>query len=334
MTDEDFDKVDVDEDFADEFDFVDDDHSEGAPASGNPNSSTPGSNKSSSPLIIGVVAAVILLGGGYYAYEHFAHSSNTAKPAPAGKTPLPEPVTTSTTTDTTTTTEPAVSDDQSVSGSEPTTTTTKTTQTTQTTQTQNDQVNFNPDQQRDKLSEALPPPQSKTFEQMQKDLQPAPAKPTVPPEINATLDSISEEMTLNVNQIKQLESTISNLASTVEQLNKTISAMDNRVLGLTETVDGLAQDLTNVKKIMADEDVDLTSSSSVKFTNKKQAQPLKESAADYTVHAIIPGRAWLKSSSGQIITVTEGDKVGDYGTVAVIDAANGLVRTSSGITFK
>jgi archaellum component FlaC len=188
----------------------------------------------------------------------------------------------------------------------------------------------------DQLANAIPQ-QARTFEQVQRDLKASngqvPTKVIIPDEINATLDSISEEMTLNVNQIKHLETTITNLAGSVEQLNKSISAMDNRVLGLTETVDGLAQDLSNVKKVMADEDLDLTAPKNVRFSGKKM-QPISSASTEYSVHAIIPGRAWLKNSAGQIITVTEGDKLGDFGTVAAIDATNGIVRTSSGLTFR
>lgn len=333
MTDDDFDKVDVDEDFADEFDFVDDNKSSGAPTASQP---TVSRSSSGSSFIGKFFILMLLLGGGYYGYSRFmapqkdkgavpntdatkpatdvnTENSVNANPADNAAPAIPAPDMTAPTA------QPApVADDAAVDFN----------QALSNAQAAADSTS------KDKLAEALP--NSKSFAQVQKDLKSAnTAKMVIPDEINATLDSISEEMTLNVTQIKQLEATITNLAASVEQLNKSISAMDNRVLGLTETVDALSQDLSNVKKIMTDEDLDLTSSSSsIKFSNKKQAQPLKSNAAEYSVHAIIPGRAWLKSSSGQILTVTEGDKVSDYGTVAVIDAANGLVRTSSGITFR
>ena len=53
-----------------------------------------------------------------------------------------------------------------------------------------------------------------------------------------------------------------------------------------------------------------------------------------SVHAIIPGRAWLKSKDGSTITVTEGDSLERYGKVLVIDASNGVVITSSGVTLR
>ncbi len=221
--------------------------------------------------------------------------------------------------------------------------------------TANPTTNHMPDQMANALPHTKPeepkPNEAKTFEQVQKDLQsakPAPAPTStatmiaqskMDTEVKSTLQSLSEEMTMNVNNIKQLENTIAQLTTGIDQLHKSVSAMDNRVLGLTETVDALSQDLTNVKKVISDEDLDLTTPGTVQFSNKAQNQSMNTggsgaSTPSYNVHAIIPGRAWLKSSSGQIITVTEGDKVGDFGTVAVIDSANGLVRTSSGIIFR
>jgi len=299
MTDEDFDKV--DEDFASEFDFVDtQDKTAATPPTGNGSSNPP---PKMSQTIISLLVLVSIIGGGYYAYKSFFGSSKkddtTANP-PA--TPLPQPVEAPANA----IPEPDVSVDH---------------------------IDFSEPKQED-LSAALPP--TKSFSQVQSDLQRSQqqAPVTMPAEIRTALQSISEEMTSNVNNIKQLESTINTLTTTVDQLNKVVNAMDNRVLGLTETVDSLSQDLTNVKKVMVDEDMDLASPGTVKFTNKKQTQSINNASPSYTVHAIIPGRAWLKSSSGQIITVTEGDKIGDYGTVAVIDSNNGIVRTSSGIVLK
>lgn len=305
MTDDDFDKV--DEDFASEFDFVDD-KNQGAPGSNQGPQYSQEPPKGPRPIAT-IVMILIILGGGYYGYKHFYAAKPAAVPVDANtvpQTPLPEPP--GGAASSAPTNAPAAANDQN-------------------------HVDFS-DHSKDDLSAALPP--AKSFEQVQKELQASQQghNSAIPTEVRNALQNISDEMTVNVNNIKQLETTISALNTTVEQLNKTINAMDNRVLSLTETVDGLSQDLANVKKVMIDEDMDLASPGTVKFTSKKQTQPINNSTPNYTVHAIIPGRAWLKSSSGQIITVTEGDKIGDYGTVAVIDSANGLVRTSSGIILK
>lgn len=50
----------------------------------------------------------------------------------------------------------------------------------------------------------------------------------------------------------------------------------------------------------------------------------------YTVQAIIPGRAWLKSDAGDTVTVAEGDVLRDYGRVTKIDPYDGVVNIDTG----
>ena len=50
----------------------------------------------------------------------------------------------------------------------------------------------------------------------------------------------------------------------------------------------------------------------------------------YNVQAVVPGRAWLMSSTGTSFSVAIGDKVEGLGVVVDIDALNGIVATSSG----
>lgn len=50
----------------------------------------------------------------------------------------------------------------------------------------------------------------------------------------------------------------------------------------------------------------------------------------YTVQAIIPGRAWLKSDVGDTVTVAEGDVLKDYGRITKIDPYNGVVDIDTG----
>ncbi len=338
MAPDDFDKIDEDDDFASEFDFVEED-SKSTTAGGStpPAQQQPsGGGKPPSAMLKIVLMVITVAGLGFFGYSQFMGGKpedTAATPTPDAATqqaatandqiaPLPEPSPPDMAQQTPNALQPSDQDSVDFSQAFNQAQTQTTPVTTTTTTTTN--------------GGAVP---TKTFEQVQRELQgnkqaPAPTQMVIPESINATLDSLSEEMTMNVNQIKQLETTIANLATTVEQLNRTVTAMDNRVLSLTEIADNLAHDLNNVKKVMVAEDLDLTNPGSLKYTPKKQAQPITNNATTYTVHAIIPGRAWLKSSNGQIVTVTEGDKVGDFGTIAVIDATNGVVRTSSGITFR
>lgn len=304
---DDFDKV--DDDFASEFELDDEPKNMAPPPEQPP--SAPNFNAILKPIIV----LTVIVAGGYYGMQYFNKnkSTDTATVA-ADNTTISETVSA---TEETVNAEVPSMEALAESESNPA-----------------DSVdNLKP--KPETLDSALS--QNKTFEQVQKELKVQHTEPKVkqiPEEVNIMLDSLSEEMTLNANQIKNLETSINSLAQAIEQLNLSINAMDNRVLSLNETVDNMMLDLNHVKKIIVDEDLDLTQIGSTAPTSKKQLAAANNIGPSYTVHAIIPGRAWLRSDSGQIITVTEGDKVGDYGSVAVIDANNGLVRTSSGITFR
>lgn len=59
------------------------------------------------------------------------------------------------------------------------------------------------------------------------------------------------------------------------------------------------------------------------------AKPAPAPHVTYSVQAIIPGRAWLKSESGDTVTVAEGDVVKDLGRVVKIDPYDGVVQVDS-----
>ncbi len=52
------------------------------------------------------------------------------------------------------------------------------------------------------------------------------------------------------------------------------------------------------------------------------------------VQATIPGRAWLRSEAGELLTVIPGDDIPGYGRVISIDAATGTVVMSSRVVFR
>lgn len=64
-----------------------------------------------------------------------------------------------------------------------------------------------------------------------------------------------------------------------------------------------------------------------------QASPVNKYLAPhmaYSVQAIIPGRAWLKSDAGDTVTVAEGDVLKDYGRIMKIDPYDGVVQIDTG----
>lgn len=63
---------------------------------------------------------------------------------------------------------------------------------------------------------------------------------------------------------------------------------------------------------------------------EKHKRPENARQTGYTVQAIIPGRAWLKSDSGDTVTVAEGDTLRGVGRVVRIDPYDGVVSLDTG----
>lgn len=57
---------------------------------------------------------------------------------------------------------------------------------------------------------------------------------------------------------------------------------------------------------------------------------IQEPKVFYSVQAIIPGRAWLRSDNGETVTVAEGDIIKEFGRVTKIDPYDGVVEINTG----
>ncbi|HQY22476.1 MAG TPA: hypothetical protein PK389_01785 [Gammaproteobacteria bacterium] len=154
--------------------------------------------------------------------------------------------------------------------------------------------------------------------------------------LNTQIDSI-------LSQVKYLDAYSREVSDNLNKLNESISTMDDKLLALTNTTSTLSKDVGTVKsevgqvrEVLREDGLDINPAS---LSKGRQGRLEKEGQVaiaepEYTVHAVVPGRAWLKSSKGQIVTVAEGDSIGNYGKILVIDAANGVVLTSSGVAFR
>lgn len=68
--------------------------------------------------------------------------------------------------------------------------------------------------------------------------------------------------------------------------------------------------------------------------NQSMAAAIDMRAPKMLVQAAIPGRAWLRSETGQLLTVIPGDEVAGYGRVVSIDPTSGTVVMSSRAVFR
>lgn len=158
---------------------------------------------------------------------------------------------------------------------------------------------------------------------------------SAPTQLGQNLDKLNQQIEYILSQIRHLDAYSREVSENLTKLNDTINVMDNRLSALTNTTSNLSQDVGHVKQVLQEDGLDINVGLGVekrRVDAKKNIIAIEE--PEYVVHAVIPGRAWLKSLKGQIITVAEGDTIGNYGKILVIDASNGVVLTSSGIAFR
>jgi len=149
------------------------------------------------------------------------------------------------------------------------------------------------------------------------------------------LDSYTHDMSQHVERLNQAIATMDQRLSTSNALiDQRLSTLTNTTSALSQDVGGVKNQVSQVRDTLKDEGLDRPAVLRAPFDQTNTQQTVDIENPEYQVHAVIPGRAWLKSTKGTIITVAEGDSLGNYGKVLVIDAAHGLVLTSSGVTFR
>lgn len=148
--------------------------------------------------------------------------------------------------------------------------------------------------------------------------QPAP-RPTPVVASSATLSGQdTQQLQAFGQQIRSNQLSIDNISVRVQNLETTVGKMDNTLTRIDNRLKKPQRAQRNVvKKRM------------VKKNKKvRRAAPVRRDLVG--LKAVVPGRAWVQTSSGQMMSVRVGDSIYGLGRVKAIDAPAGKVVTSSG----
>lgn len=143
---------------------------------------------------------------------------------------------------------------------------------------------------------------------------------------------LNEQEQLHKEHFAALERNLTLTAQNSANTNKSVAALEHEVTALTNVIHDLTQEI----KMIREEQAKLRTQQSAKIAAPTKMKPIVRAEPNPTlsIHAIIPGRAWLRAQDGKMLTVAEGDAIGEYGKVLKIDAANGVVVTTSGVTLR
>lgn len=134
-------------------------------------------------------------------------------------------------------------------------------------------------------------------------------------------------------KIEILEKELALAKQSTENTSRVVEGLSHDISTLTSSVQQLSEQIDNLREYQEREVLRKEQTRSPSKP-KRSAAPSADKNTSLTVYAIIPGRAWLRNPNGKTITVTEGDTLAEFGKVLKIDASNGVVVTTSGVTLR
>ncbi len=138
--------------------------------------------------------------------------------------------------------------------------------------------------------------------------------------------------------VEKIEAQEKNLNTKIQALEIKLNELLSKLGRLDSAMSVSSRDITdvNLKLEAINQELKMIAAPPAPTVKEEKVESLSEAYTNptFTVHAIIPGRAWLKTRDGKTITVTEGDAIDGYGKVMGIDAPSGVVLTSSGVMLR
>jgi len=177
-------------------------------------------------------------------------------------------------------------------------------------------------------------------------LAPSAAAARAAAENKATIDRLTAMAETNTKLIGQMHVEYAQKVADYEAQNKALQeqvhTLNTRLAGMEAAMSKLVQALNNKPPAAAS----AVSNDSLNSYAENTPLPLQGSSpsstplspppvsqgyrSSYTVQAIIPGRAWLRTDSGETITVAEGDMLKSLGRVTKIDPYDGTILIDTG----
>ncbi|RDI48617.1 hypothetical protein [Aquicella lusitana] len=147
-----------------------------------------------------------------------------------------------------------------------------------------------------------------------------PLESQVPGGASAQMAAVASESNRLMNQFQaDYAQKLNDYAAQNKAMQDQLQALNSRLAGMESQMTQLIQALTRGQGQGAG------------AAAPAQAQPqAAEPKIAYNVQAIIPGRAWLRSDSGETLTVAEGDLIKGVGRVTKIDPYDGVVEINTG----
>lgn len=168
----------------------------------------------------------------------------------------------------------------------------------------------------------IPAPPPAPYAAGQQQALPSVMDNRVPGGVNANINNMTAESDKLVSQLQtEYAQKVNDYATQNKALQDQVQTLNTRMASMETELNQLVQALIRQN----------TAANNAPQANPAAAAPqAPEPRVAYNVQAIIPGRAWLRSDSGETVTVTEGDMIKELGRVTKIDPYDGVVEVNTG----
>lgn len=178
-----------------------------------------------------------------------------------------------------------------------------------------------------KVPAAVIPPPAPTAFNAQPAPMPAPAETVRTMVAEADAKIVQKLNTLELNQ-RSMRDDVTSVSNQMGTINNNFQEVMGKMAEISKAVTNLSA-ITEAQSREIERLVAQKAKKAKPIVAQSTSAPIK-----YYLQAVIPGRAWLMSTSGNSVTVRVGTVVQGYGIVKLIDAIQGRVMTSSGQIIK
>ncbi|MGQ3892562.1 type IVB secretion system protein IcmG/DotF [Legionella sp. CNM-4043-24] len=175
----------------------------------------------------------------------------------------------------------------------------------------------------------------KDVEAVKSRQQTPPVAQTAPivPDVTPLPQAPSADLSNVTQKLSDLETSQQSLRADLNGMNSQLNSINENISSLNSKLAALNQSLLTLSGRIEQQSGEL--SSLIARQNKPKPAPVVKRRVyaprvQYSIQAIIPGRAWLIAQNGSTLTVREGTIIPGLGTVRLIDPNQGRVVMSTG----
>lgn len=173
--------------------------------------------------------------------------------------------------------------------------------------------------------QSIPAPQP--AQQPANAFPPVAAGAQIPQAVQQNVTDMNDERQRLVAELQaQYVQSISEFNARNQNLQNQVQSLNNRVASMENELNQLVRALTQQNQMGVRPQAPTSPPQTVSRTVDREPPP----RINYSVQAIIPGRAWLRTAGGETVTVAEGDTLRNIGKISKIDPYDGIVEINTG----